>query len=316
MPLDKTLHQTRPWSLGNSPKNAKRIRCRIVVEGTVQGVGFRPFIYGLANSLQITGIVSLVDSAGCPVIHQPRGAHRAEITTPGKKGESLFLLSDRWMDYTWELLSSGAVIAIKSLGGFHLACDGSSEEAIMTLRRRKNRPFKPLAVMCRERAVVEKHCLLSEAEYRLLASPAAPVVLLRRRETCRLPAALVPNLKQLGVMLPYTPLHKLLFQGPLETLVMTSGNCSGLPLAADNLTALRELQGIADYFLFHDRDIVHRCADSVATVVEGETLLYRRSRGYVPLPVTVAGESERPAAPETAAPTETSSKREGTVALR
>ncbi len=217
--------------------------------------------------------VSLVDGAGRPLA--PSG--RTEGCDPFARAP--------WLEKAWHLLREGAILAIKSLGGFHLACDGTSAAAIEKLRRRKGRPCKPLAVMCRDRSVVEKYCLLSEAEHRLLASPAAPIVLLRRRRHCPLPETLAPNLNLLGVMLPYTPLHRLLLHGPLELLVMTSGNLSGLPLITDNEEALNELKGIADCFLLHDREIVHRCDDSVAAVVDGETHIYRRSRGYVPLAV-------------------------------
>ncbi|OAT85577.1 carbamoyltransferase HypF [Desulfotomaculum copahuensis] len=186
-----------------------------------------------------------------------------------------------------QLLQAGYILAVKGLGGFHLACDARNAAAVDALRRRKHRPCRPLAVMCRDMSVVEEYCLVAPEERELLLSPAAPIVVLARKPGCPLPAVLAPGLQTLGVMLPYTPLHYLLFAGGPPALVMTSGNRSGLPLAIDNERALSELDGIADYFLLHNREIVNRCDDSVTMVVGGETQFLRRSRGYVPRPLAV-----------------------------
>jgi hydrogenase maturation protein HypF len=182
-------------------------------------------------------------------------------------------------------LKAGQILAVKGLGGFHLICDARCREAVANLRRRKIREFKPFAVMCRDLQVVEQYCCVSPEEAALLESPAHPIVILDRRMQDDLPPELAPGIGTLGVMLPYTPLHHLLFEEGLEILVATSANISDDPLIIDNDEALAKLKGIADYFLMHNRQIYNRCDDSVATVVGGETLMIRRARGYVPLPV-------------------------------
>jgi hydrogenase maturation protein HypF len=192
-----------------------------------------------------------------------------------------------WTQVCWDLLAQGKILALKSLGGFHLVCDAKNPKALRELRRRKGRDAKPFAVMARNLETVARYCHLDQVERELLTSPQAPIVVLRRRPEVRLPRELAPGLKTLGVMLPYTPLHFLLFGGSFDLLVMTSGNYSELPLAKDNDRALEELGGIADYFLRHNREIVNRCDDSLAMVMGGEVQLLRRSRGYVPSPVPV-----------------------------
>jgi hydrogenase maturation protein HypF len=191
-----------------------------------------------------------------------------------------------WARACGRLLKEGAILAVKGLGGFHLVCDASQREAVVKLRRRKRRPAKPLAVMCRDMDVVREHCLVSPAEESLLKSHHAPIVLLARKGG-GLPEELAPGLATLGVMLPYTPLHLILLAHSAPVLVMTSGNSSGLPLVTDNRAAYDQLGGVADYFLLHNRDIVNRCDDSVVAVYSGEEHFFRRSRGYVPSPVPV-----------------------------
>lgn len=192
-----------------------------------------------------------------------------------------------WRENAWDILARGQILAVKSLGGFHLVCDAKNRDALVALRQRKGRNAKPFAVMCRDLETVARYCVVNEREKELLLSPQAPIVVLRRRPDAGLPEELAPGLRTLGVMLPYTPLHLLLFEGPFDILVMTSGNYSELPLAKENAAALEELAGIADYFLWHNRDIVNRCDDSLAAVMAGEIVLMRRSRGYVPRPVVV-----------------------------
>ncbi len=184
-----------------------------------------------------------------------------------------------------ELLKKGRIVAIKGLGGFLLACDATSEEAVQRLRERKKRPAKPLAVMLANLEEVKKHCVVSAAEAELLASPQCPIVLLRWRAGSSLTSALAPQLNYLGVMLPYTPLHHLLLGESGLPLVMTSGNLSEEPIARDNDEAIRRLGGIADYFLLHNRDIYSRYDDSVSMVARGEPQLIRRARGYAPYPI-------------------------------
>ncbi len=184
-----------------------------------------------------------------------------------------------------EFLKSGHILAVKGLGGFHLICDARCREAVANLRRRKIREFKPFAAMCRDLAVVEQYCYLSPEEAALLESPAHPIVILDRKRQDDLPPEIAPGIDTLGVMLPYTPLHHLLFEEGLEILIATSANISDDPLIIDNDEALVKLRGIADYFLLHNRQIYNRCDDSVVAVVDGEAQISRRARGYVPLPV-------------------------------
>lgn len=186
-----------------------------------------------------------------------------------------------------DLLRSGQILAVKGLGGFHLICDARCREAVANLRRRKIREFKPFAVMCRDLAVVEQYCRVSPEEAALLESPAHPIVILDRKRQDDLPPELAPGITTLGVMLPYTPLHHLLFEDGLEILVATSANISDDPLIIDNDEALAKLKGIADHFLSHNRRIYNRCDDSVTAVIEGEARIIRRARGYVPLPVAL-----------------------------
>lgn len=185
------------------------------------------------------------------------------------------------------LILAGKIVAVKGIGGVHLACDARNQEVITQLRRRKNRPAKPFAVMCHDMRVVRRFCLVSQEEARALQGPEAPIVVLKRKPENLLPQALAPNLDTLGVMLPYSPLHLMLFGRELDILVMTSGNIADLPLIKDNDAAIKELQGIADYFLLHDREIEHRCDDSLVRVIEGEIHFYRRSRGFTPKPIQI-----------------------------
>jgi len=184
-----------------------------------------------------------------------------------------------------KLLKEGKILAVKGLGGFQLACDATSQEAINILRDRKRRPSKPLAVMMATIKEIEKHCLVSKEEKELLESPQCPIVLLRWKKGSSISSAVAPNLKYLGVMLPYTPLHHLLLRETGLPLVMTSGNLSEEPIASDNDEALRRLRGIADYFLLHNRDIYARYDDSVYMVEDGQPMAVRRARGYAPYPV-------------------------------
>ncbi len=403
-----------PLAQGNRASEMGRVRYRVVVRGTVQGVGFRPFIYNLARDCGIAGSVLnagqgvIVDAEGAPDAvrrfleavraHPPRLARVDEVSwealppaghtgfeiiasTGGAEIEALvppdvglcpdcaretFDPQDRhygypftnctncgprftivrelpydrpktsmavfpmcpdcareyhdpadrrfhaqpvacpvcgpavelvdaggkpvpgeWRRNCWDLLAEGRILALKSLGGFHLVCDAQNRDALRELRRRKGRDAKPFAVMARDPAVVERYCHLNDQERELLTSPEAPIVILKRRPGTDLPPELAPGLKTLGVMLPYTPLHFLVFTGPFDLLVMTSGNYSELPLAKENVRALAELGGIADYFLWHNREIVNRCDDSLAAVMDGEVQLLRRSRGWVPVPVRV-----------------------------
>lgn len=188
-------------------------------------------------------------------------------------------------------LAAGGILAVKGAGGIHLACNALDPAAVARLRRRKHREEKPLAVMCRDLSAAEKLCRLSEEESRLLQSPRRPILLLKKNAADE-HGELSAN-RRLGVMLPYTPLHVLLLDGSAggpDTLVMTSANLPGRPVMTENDEALTGLQGIADGFLLHDRDIVNRCDDSLAAVYDGREYFFRRSRGYAPQPVTTEPE--------------------------
>ncbi|MGB8247949.1 MAG: carbamoyltransferase HypF [Chlorobium sp.] len=182
-------------------------------------------------------------------------------------------------------LNAGKIVAVKGIGGFHLAVDASNENAVRELRERKGREQKPFAVMMRDLACVGRFCLAGEAEAAALSSPEAPVVLLARRPDYALPEALAPGNGRLGVMLPYSPLHALLFEDGPDLLVMTSANFSDEPVLYDDREAFLRLRDIADFFLMHNRPILQRCDDSVAVHLSGALRLIRRSRGYVPAPV-------------------------------
>lgn len=191
-------------------------------------------------------------------------------------------------------LAAGQVVAVKGLGGFHLACDATNQEAVARLRHRKGRLDKPLALMCRDLEVAREYCQLSTAEARELTGPRRPILLLRKRDAPagELPAIarlVAPGHGDLGVMLPYTPLHHLLLEpeGP-ACLVMTSGNRSAEPMATANEEAVAKLGGIADALLVHNRPIWNRCDDSVGYFSAGRLVLLRRSRGYTPLPVELS----------------------------
>jgi len=189
-----------------------------------------------------------------------------------------------------EKLQQGLIVAVKGLGGFHLAVDAGSDAAVERLRELKCRDEKPLAIMVRDieaaRAVVETGI----QEERLLASPQRPIVLLPKKNTALLSELVAPHISRLGVMLAYTPLQHLLLEKEFTALVMTSANRTDEPICTGNREATERLQGIADFFLVHNRDIVVRCDDSIAAVAAGKPRIMRRARGFVPRPVMLARE--------------------------
>jgi len=185
-----------------------------------------------------------------------------------------------------ELLAGGNILAVKGLGGYHLVCDALNPDAVKRLRKSKKREAKPFAVMAKDLEVVRKYCRISPEEEKILKSPQAPILILPRI-TEALPPDLAPGVNTLGVMLPYTPLHLLLFKEGLELLVMTSGNISSNPLIYQDNLAFSELGDIAGYFLVHNREIYNRCDDSVVKVIDNKVQIFRRARGYVPMPVEI-----------------------------
>jgi hydrogenase maturation protein HypF len=192
-----------------------------------------------------------------------------------------------------ELLKKGNVIAVKGLGGFLLACDATSQEAVSRLRQRKNRPSKPLAIMVSSLNEARQYCHINNKETGLLASNGSPILLLRWKDNTPIVREVAPGLKYLGVMLPYTPLHHILLRRAELPLVMTSGNLSEEPIAKDNDEALRRLGNVADYFLMHNRDIYARYDDSVMLVENDIPQFARRARGYAPYPVPLTSKSRQ-----------------------
>ena len=231
-----------------------------------------------------------------------------EASVGGEPGEAAALpavgttreTSDAIIDRCVELLAGGGIVAIKGLGGFHLACDASNEQAVAELRRRKRRSNKPLAVMVRDLADAERLCHVNDVARGLLAGSIRPIVLLRRRAACEsggspdalaLAPSVAHDLPELGVMLPYTPLQHLLLAAAeargMHALVMTSGNLSEEPIETDDDLAWERLvaAGIADALLGNDRAILSRYDDSVVRVVDGAVMPVRRARGYAPQPL-------------------------------
>ena len=193
-----------------------------------------------------------------------------------------------------DLLHRGAIVAVKGIGGFHLACDATRESVVGALRHRKRRDEKPFAVMVANLADAEALAELDDDERRLLASVERPIVLARRRPSAGIAANVAPGNTLVGVMLPYAPLHHLLLGAVGRPLVMTSGNLSEEPLAYRNDEAIERLAGIADLFLLHDREIDTRCDDSVARVIAGSAVVLRRSRGHVPRGIAARGFFPKP----------------------
>ena len=217
---------------------------------------------------------------GCPVCG-PRAWFQVGGSVNQRIGESAIRA-------TRKMLVEGGVVAVKGLGGFHLACDATNDDAVALLRERKGRVDKPFALMAFDLGAVGRFCHASEDERTSLAARERPILLLRERTEGPISPLAAPGNRYLGVMLPYTPLHHLLLEPANDfpiALVMTSGNISEEPIATDNDEALERLAGLADGFLLHDRDIHARCDDSVTRLFAGVELPVRRSRGYAPYPV-------------------------------
>jgi hydrogenase maturation protein HypF len=197
-----------------------------------------------------------------------------------------------------KLLLEGKILAVKGLGGFLLACDATNEDAVAELRKRKRRPHKPFALMVRDMAAARRLCELSAEDELSLASARKPIVILPRLHEARLAAGIAPGDNTLGVMLPYTPLHYLLFSDSPDkdsewtALVMTSGNLSEEPIVTTNQEAMLHLGAVADWFLLHNRDIATRVDDSVVRTFEGRERVLRRARGFVPQAIDLGTEVE------------------------
>ena len=201
-----------------------------------------------------------------------------------EKGEVL-ADSDESLHRTASAIREGLIVGVKGLGGFHLMADAANESAVQRLRQRKRREEKPFALMFPSLQDVTRHAIVDAMEERLLCSPEAPIVLLRRNDSDELAKSIAPRNPYLGAMLPYTPLHHLLMCELGIPVVATSGNISDEPICTHEQEAVLRLQGIADFFLVHNRPIVRHVDDSVARVMAGRELVLRRARGFAPLPV-------------------------------
>jgi hydrogenase maturation protein HypF len=208
-----------------------------------------------------------------------------QITLLGAGGR--MIKTDDPIKASIDLLLSGHVLAIKGLGGFHLSVDAGNDDAVKKLRSRKYREEKPLAVMARNLEQVRRIAEVNETEERLLTSPQRSIVLLKKVKKKLLSDFVAPAVPNLGIMLPYAPLHYLLLENHFAALVMTSANQVDEPICTGNREAVCRLQGIADYFLIYNRDIRVRCDDSIAFVAAAKPQLMRRSRGYVPQPLAL-----------------------------
>ena len=187
-----------------------------------------------------------------------------------------------------EMLKSGKIIAVKGIGGFHLMVHAGNKSAISTLRERKHREEKPLALMSPTIGLIEEHCQISEIEKHLLISPEAPIVLLKsKKNTAISTKAIAPENPTLGVMLPYSPLHHILLREFGFPVVATSGNISDEPICTDENDALKRLGNIADFFLIHNRPIVRHVDDSIVRVMANREMILRRARGFAPLPIQI-----------------------------
>lgn len=206
-------------------------------------------------------------------------------------GNALTTDSDEAIAETARLLRQGKILAIKGLGGFHLACGAFDNDAVLELRRRKRRDFKPFALMAASLEEVKKHVVVNAAAEQALTSPESPIVLLPRRADAAIAPAVAQGVDSLGFMLCYAPLHHLLFTEGLDVLVMTSANLSDEPLICRNDLALERLGDVADAFLMHDREIYRQVDDSIVYFVGDERAILRRARGYVPTPILMNNDS-------------------------
>ena len=200
-----------------------------------------------------------------------KGSEKLDVENPIKKGA--------------EILKDGEILAIKGIGGTHLVVDAYNDEAIRELRKRLNRPNQAFAVMCKDLESLEKYAILSEREIKTITSNKRPIVILKKNDDYEFPESLSPGLHNIGVMLPYSPMHYLLFdEGDIDTYVMTSANIPGEPMMIENSQIIN---GVNDYSLVHNRRILNRCDDSVIRFRNDELSFIRRSRGYTPEPYSI-----------------------------
>lgn len=225
----------------------------------------------------------------------PRCGPQVKLIAKSENGEWVEICQgDEAIKEAARRLVQGQIVAIKGLGGYHLACDAANELAVKRLRESKHREFKPFALMAPDIETARQLVFTSPEEEALLTSWRRPIVLMRRRPNANVAESVAPKHRDLGIMLPYTPLHHLLMSEVRQTLVMTSGNLSDEPIAYKDDDAFNRLSGMVDAFLVHNREIHIRCDDSVTRIVNGQELLIRRSRGYAPQPVLLPFETLSP----------------------
>jgi hydrogenase maturation protein HypF len=210
-----------------------------------------------------------------------------KIWLADSKGSKIETGSDKAIAQTAQLLKQGKILAIKGIGGFHLAVDAFNNDAVMRLRERKKREHKPFAMMADSIETIKQHAIVNNEAESALKSPKSPIVLLQKTAGSKIATSVAEGTNTLGFMLCYAPLHHLLFAEGIKILVMTSGNISDEPLICKNDEAIERLGNIADAFLMHDREIYRQVDDSIVHLIEDKPVLLRRSRGYVPSPVTI-----------------------------
>jgi len=215
------------------------------------------------------------------------GACGPKIWLTDSEGKTITTQTNKTINETASLLRSGKVVAIKGIGGFHLAVDALNNEAVKRLRERKRRDHKPFAMMADSIETIKKHATVSELAQEVLKSPLSPIVLLPKRKNPAIAPSVAEGVNTFGFMLCYAPLHYLLFAQNIEVLVMTSGNISDEPLICKNGQALQRLACVADAFLMHDREIYRQVDDSIVNFIEQQPVLLRRARGYVPTPILI-----------------------------
>ncbi|KFI21624.1 hypothetical protein HW44_14055 [Nitrosococcus oceani] len=206
---------------------------------------------------------------------------------------NLIATHDKALIQAADSIIEGKIIALKGLGGFHLITDAGNERAVRLLRERKHRKTKPFAVMYPSLKAIREACVVSVKEEKLLASTAAPIVLLQHKNPLHITLSVAPDNPYLGVMLPYTPLHYLLLQKLKHAVIATSGNRTNEPICIDEQKAVERLHGIADLFLVHNRPIINRSDDSIVRVISNQDMTLRRGRGYAPLPIIMKTETKQ-----------------------
>ena len=220
------------------------------------------------------------------------GACGPKIWLTGSKGVTIKTETDKVIEETAHLLLDGKIVAIKGIGGFHIAVDALNDKAVKRLRQRKRRDHKPFAMMANSIEKIKQYAIVSESAEQVLTSPQSPIVLLPKKRNCPIASSVAEGVDTFGFMLCYAPLHYLLFARDIEVLVMTSGNISDEPLIYKNEQAMERLGSVVDAFLMHDREIYRQVDDSIVHFIEETPVLLRRARGYVPTPILMEKKSQ------------------------